>query len=356
MSNLWNKFQKWHAEYKEAELKLSNPEIVNNRGEYAKTIKVLSALKEKAGLYEEYLEIERALRDVAELKGSSDSEIQSLAKEEEAALNEKLRGIEKRAEDILLADVPDADKDVIIEIRAGTGGLEASLFASDLFKMYSRYAESKGWKLEVLEANATEIGGFKEVVFSLSGDKVYYYMRYESGVHRVQRVPVTEAGGRIHTSAASVVVLIEPEDVDVNINPDELKIDVYRSSGPGGQGVNTTDSAVRITHLPTGIVVTCQDERSQIKNKAKAMRVLKARLLDMEKQKQQNQLASHRKRSIGSGDRSEKIRTYNFPERRVTDHRINFTTYRLNEILSGELDEVIQPLLTAEKELLKQEP
>ncbi len=353
MANLWNKFKNWFEEYKDAEEGLSNPDVVNNRQLYAKSVKVLSSLKDKAAIYEKYIGIEKALKDAEELLSSDDEEIKSLAKEESALLKSQLSELEKQAEEILLSDVPDADKDVIMEIRAGTGGLEASLFVSDLFKMYSRYAETKGWKLEVLEANPTEIGGFKEIVFSLTGDKVYYYMRYESGVHRVQRVPITETGGRIHTSAASVVVLIEPEDVEININPDELKIDVYRSSGPGGQGVNTTDSAVRITHLPSGIVVTCQDERSQIKNKAKAMRVLKARLLDLEKQKQQNALASHRKKSIGSGDRSEKIRTYNFPERRVTDHRINFTTYRLNEILSGDLDEVIMPLLTAEKELLK---
>ncbi len=348
---MWEKFERWYEEYKDTERSLSDPEVINDRAAYQRAVKRLSSLKEKAAVYEEYLAIKKAMDSLKDVE--RDPDMLELVKEERERLERELEGLTKRGEDILLSDIPDADKDVIIEIRAGTGGLEATLFVSDLYRMYSRYAEKKGWKIEVLDSNPSDVGGYKEIIFSVSGSKVYYYLRYESGVHRVQRVPVTETGGRIHTSAASVVVLTEPEDVDVQIEPKELKIDVYRSSGPGGQSVNTTDSAVRITHLPTGIVVTCQDERSQLKNKEKAMRVLKARLLDMKKRQQEAELASHRKSSIGSGDRSEKIRTYNFPDHRVTDHRINFTTYRLEEVLEGELDEVIDALLRAEKEELK---
>ncbi len=348
---MWDRFEKWYREYKETERSLSSPEVINNRAEYQKAVKRLSSLKEKASVYESYLKIKEALDSLADIE--SDQDMQELIKEEREKLEEDLKEITQKAEDVLFSDIPDADKDVIIEIRAGTGGLEATLFVADLFRMYSRYAEKRGWKLEVLETNPSDVGGYKEIIFSISGSKVFYYLRYESGVHRVQRVPVTETGGRIHTSAASVVVLTEPEDVDVQIEPKDLKIDVYRSSGPGGQSVNTTDSAVRITHIPTGSVVTCQDERSQLKNKEKAMRVLKARLLDIKKRQQEAELSSHRKNSIGSGDRSEKIRTYNFPDHRVTDHRINFTTYRLEEVLQGEMDEIIEALLRAEKEKLK---
>ncbi len=348
---MWEKFQNWHKRYKELESKLSDPVVISNRVEYQKLIKQLASLKEKAEVYQRYCYLKKALSDLKEV--ALDPEMTSLVEEETGNIKAELQELERKAEDILLSDIPDADKDVIVEIRAGTGGLEATLFAADLFRMYLKYAEKHGWKVEVLDSNPSEIGGYKEIIFSVSGAKVYYYLRYESGVHRVQRVPVTETGGRIHTSAASVVVLTEPEEVEIEIDPKDLRIDVFRSSGPGGQSVNTSDSAVRITHLPTGIVVTCQDERSQLKNKEKAMRVLKARLLDMKKREQNEAISSQRKKSIGSGDRSEKIRTYNFPDHRVTDHRINFTTYRLEEVLEGELDEIINALLTAEKELLK---
>ncbi len=350
---MWDKFARWYEEYKQLEDRLAKPEAIADRSVYQQLLKSLSSLKEKACLYERYRSLMKALSDLEEIK--NDPDMADLVEEESTRIQGELRELEKKAEDILLSDIPDADKDVIVEIRAGTGGLEATLFAADLFRMYGKYAEKKGWKVEVLEANPSEIGGYKEIVFSVSGERVYYHLRYESGVHRVQRVPVTEAGGRIHTSAASVVVMTEPEEVEIQIDPKELRIDVFRSSGPGGQSVNTSDSAVRITHLPTGIVVTCQDERSQLKNKEKAMRVLKARLLDMKKREQEEELSSQRKKSIGSGDRSEKIRTYNFPDHRITDHRIGFTTYNLEEVLEGELDEIINALLSAEKELAKQE-
>lgn len=349
---MWDKFARWYEEYKQLEHRLAQPEAIADRSVYQQLLKSLSSLKEKACLYERYRSLIKALSDLEEIKDDPDMAV--LVEEESTRIHNELRELEKKAEDILLSDIPDADKDVIVEIRAGTGGLEATLFAADLFRMYSKYAEKKGWRVEVLEANPSEIGGYKEIVFSVSGDRVYYHLRYESGVHRVQRVPVTEAGGRIHTSAASVVVMTEPEEVEIQIDPKELRIDVFRSSGPGGQSVNTSDSAVRITHLPTGIVVTCQDERSQLKNKEKAMRVLKARLLDMKKREQEEELSSQRKKSIGSGDRSEKIRTYNFPDHRITDHRIGFTTYNLEEVLEGELDEIINALLSTEKELAKQ--
>ncbi len=350
---MWEKFQQWYKEYKEIEGLLSDPAIISERQKYQTLMRKLSNLRDKALLYQRYLEITKAMEDLKAV--SDDSELKELIEEERKELECRLGELEKEAEELLLEDIPDANRGVIMEIRAGTGGLEATLFAADLFRMYSKYAEKMGWKVEIMDVNPSEIGGYKEIVFSISGEKVYYYLRYESGVHRVQRVPVTEAGGRIHTSAASVVVLTEPEEVEIQIDPKDLRIDVFRSSGPGGQSVNTSDSAVRITHIPTGIVVTCQDERSQLKNKEKAMRVLKARLLDMEKKKQQQELSDYRRKTIGSGDRSEKIRTYNFPDHRVTDHRIGFTTYQLEKVLEGELDEIIGALLKAEKELLKQE-
>ncbi len=348
---MWDKFRDWHAQYKELEKKISDPRVIGDRQAYQRVVKEMANLKEKAQIYERYAYLTKTLSELEEMEG--DPEVKGLVEEEKRNVQRELEELERKAEDVLLSDIPDANKDVIVEIRAGTGGLEATLFAGDLFRMYTKYAEKKGWKVEVLDSHPSEIGGYKEIVFSITGDRVYYFLRYESGVHRVQRVPVTETGGRIHTSAASVVVMTEPEEIEIQIDPKDLRIDVFRSSGPGGQSVNTSDSAVRITHIPTGIVVTCQDERSQLKNKEKALRVLKARLLDMKKREQEQKLSSQRRKSIGSGDRSEKIRTYNFPDHRVTDHRIGFTTYRLEEVLQGDLDEIIEALLKAEKELAR---
>ncbi|HID15293.1 MAG TPA: peptide chain release factor 1, partial [Candidatus Atribacteria bacterium] len=303
--------------------------------------------------YREYKKLNEELKENEDLlKEEKDPEMKELIKEEIKLLQDKIEKIEYKLKVLLIPKDPNDEKGVIIEIRSGTGGEEAALFAGDLFRMYSKYVEKKGWKLDIVEANSTELGGFKEVVFMVEGKGAFSRLKYESGVHRVQRVPETEAGGRIHTSAATVAVLPEAEDVEIEINPEDLRIDVYRSMGHGGQSVNTTDSAVRITHLPTGIVVTCQDEKSQLKNRAKALKVLKARLLDMEREKQERERRDLRRVQIGSGDRSERIRTYNFPQNRVTDHRIGLTLYKLDSILEGDLDELIEPLIasdTAEK-------
>jgi peptide chain release factor 1 len=281
------------------------------------------------------------------LQTESDPELEALAKEELEELKNKFQASEEKIRELLIPQDPNDHKNAIVEIRAGTGGEEAALFAADLFRMYSYYAEKKGWQIQILSANETELGGYKEIVFLLTGDDVYGHMRFESGVHRVQRIPVTESNGRIHTSAVTVAVLPEAEDIDIDIDEKDLRIDVYRSTGHGGQSVNTTDSAVRITHIPTGIVVTCQDEKSQIKNKAKALKVLRSRLLDAEISRQEQEIARSRKAQVGTGDRSAKIRTYNFPQSRVTDHRINLTSYDLESFMNGEIDDFIQALRLA---------
>ena len=285
----------------------------------------------------------------------SDSEIVEMAKAEISETEKKLEKAEKEVKMLLIPPDPLDGKNIIMEIRAGTGGDEAALFAADVYRMYSHYAESKHWKIEVMNSNETGIGGLKEIVFSITGKDVYASLRYESGVHRVQRVPETESGGRIHTSAITVAVLPEAEETDIEIKPEDLKVDVMRAGGPGGQCVNTTDSAVRLTHLPTGLVVICQDEKSQIKNKAKALRVLRSRLYEMEEEKKRKERSEQRKSQVGSGDRSERIRTYNFPQGRVTDHRINLTLYKLDAIMNGELDDLIEPLkIAAGEEALKE--
>ncbi len=314
----------------------------------------LKSILEKLEVYKGVTE--KIVEDEEILKESSDPELNELAKAELEENQVEKDALEKEIKVLLIPTDPQDEKNAIMEIRAGTGGEEAALFAGDLYRMYTKYIEDQGWKKETLGSNPTQLGGFKEIVFAVSGENAYGKLKFESGVHRVQRVPETETGGRIHTSAASVVVLPEVEEVEIGIDPADLRVDVYRSSGPGGQSVNTTDSAVRITHVPTGLVVTCQDEKSQHKNKSKAMKVLRARLYDLKRGEEEKKLAAHRRSMIGSGDRSAKIRTFNFPQGRVTDHRINLTLYRLDEILAGDLNEVIGQLQIADRdEKLKQE-
>lgn len=334
---------------------VSNPETIKDQKRYKELMQEHASLAEIAAEYTKYRQVETEIAGARDLiEGGEENELQELAREELKDLEKQREALDQRLRALLVPKDPLDLKNIIMEIRAGTGGEEAALFAADLFRMYVKYAEARRWKAEILSAHVTEIGGYKEIIFSVTGKSVYENLRYESGVHRVQRVPVTETGGRIHTSAVTVAVLPEAEETDLDIRPEDLRIDVYRSSGPGGQSVNTTDSAVRITYLPTGIVVTCQDEKSQHKNKAKALRVLRARIYEQEEGKRLEERAQARKSQVGSGDRSERIRTYNFPQNRVTDHRIGLTLYRLEAILLGTLDEVIEPLkLSAREEYLK---
>ncbi len=330
--------------------KLSDPAIISNQEQFRKYAKSHAELSEVVDKYREYKKVAQDIADTREMAHTeADAEMRELARSELVKLEPLGEKIEHELRALLIPKDPNDDKNIVLEIRAGTGGEEAALFAGDLFRMYSKYAEQKRWKVEIMSENPIGVGGFKEVIAMIEGKGVYSRLKFESGVHRVQRVPVTEASGRIHTSAVTVAVLPEAEDVDVDMDPNELRFDVYRSSGPGGQSVNTTDSAVRITHIPTGLVVSCQDEKSQHKNKAKGLKILRARLLDRAISEQQQAIAKDRKSQVGSGDRSERIRTYNFPQSRVTDHRINLTLYALDNILEGKLDDVIDPLITSAK-------
>ena len=336
--------------YKELGEKVMDPDLLKDMKEYQKTMKEYSDLKPIVDRYKEYQGYLNELKDTEEMLGENlDDEMRELAKEDLKNLQENIAKAEEDLKIMLIPKDPNDDRNVIVEIRGGIGGEEAALFAGDLFRMYSMYADKRGYKTEVMSTNETGIGGFKEVIFMINGKGAYSRLKHESGVHRVQRVPETEASGRIHTSAATVAVMPEADDVEIEINENDLKIDVYRASGHGGQCVNTTDSAVRITHVPTGLVVTCQDEKSQLRNKEKAMKVLKSRLYDKMLQEQNDELAKLKKGQVGSGDRSERIRTYNFPQGRVTDHRINLTLYRLEDFLNGDLDEMIDALLTHEQ-------
>jgi peptide chain release factor 1 len=331
--------------YQDLEGLLADPEVIRDQEQYTKYRKEHAELSPVVQAFRRYRQVAGELADnQGLLKEEADEEMKELVREEIQHLKEEAARLEEELRFLLLPQDPNDEKNVLLEIRAGTGGEEAGLFAADLFRMYSRLAERQGWKLEVLSHSATGIGGLKEIVASISGPRVFSRLKYESGVHRVQRVPTTESQGRIHTSAVTVAVLPEAEEVDVVINPEELRVDVFRSSGPGGQSVNTTDSAVRITHLPTGLVVSCQDEKSQHKNKAKALKVLRSRLLDLKQQEQQAQIAQERKSMVGTGDRSERIRTYNFPQSRVTDHRIGMTLHKLDAVLDGDLEELLQAL------------
>ena len=343
---MFEKLKGVEKRFLELEKLLSSPEIVSDRNAFQQLSKEHAERSNIVSVFRDYEQTLTDLEDSLELLKDGDPEIKELAQDEVDSLTEQKTGLEGELKKLLLPRDPNDDKNVIIEIRAGTGGEEAGLFAGDLFRMYNRYAENKNWKLELMTHHATGVGGFKEVIAMIHGKGAYSRFKFESGTHRVQRVPTTEAQGRIHTSAVTVAVLPEAEDVELQIDSRELKVDVFRATGPGGQSVNTTDSAVRITHLPTNLVVTCQDEKSQLKNKNKAMKVLRARLLDSMIREQNEKRSQERKNQIGTGDRSGRIRTYNFPQGRVTDHRVGLTLYKLEEIMQGNIDEIIDELTT----------
>ncbi len=332
--------------YMELEGMMSDPNLVGQQREYKKVAKERSDLEEIVVCYREWRRVEQEIADNRLLMDENDEAMRELVKEELVSLRERKETLETKLKFLILPKDPNDSKNVIVEIRAGTGGDEAALFAAELSRMYSRYAESRGWRVELMSSNPTGLGGYKEIILSIEGQGAYSRLKFEGGVHRVQRVPVTEGSGRIHTSAVTVAVLPEADEVELVIDPKEIRIDVFRSSGPGGQSVNTTDSAVRITHIPTGIVISCQDEKSQHKNRAKGMKILRARLLEKKQDEQASEIAASRKSMVGSGDRSERIRTYNFPQGRLTDHRINLTIYQLEKLMEGQIDEVVEGLIT----------
>ncbi len=347
---LLSKLDRIQEKYKKLQEELSKPEVIQDVKKFRELSKELKELQEVYELYQRYKKAQEELREAKELLKSEDKDLRELAQEEVERLNEEIKKLEEELKLHLIPRDPNDSKNVILEIRAGTGGEEAALFAADLFRMYQKYAEDKGWKVTILSSNKTGLGGYKEVIALIEGEGAYSRLKYESGVHRVQRVPVTESSGRIHTSTATVAVLPEVDETDIKINPQDLKIETFRASGAGGQYVNTTETAVRITHIPTGIVVQCQDERSQFQNKQKALKILYAKLKDYYERKKQEEIARERKEQVGTGERSEKIRTYNFPQNRVTDHRINLTLYKLQDILEGKLDEIIDALRARELE------
>ncbi len=346
-----DRLEHMRSKWDEVNKAVQDPALVKNVKLYKDTMREHAYLAKLMEEYDNYLRIENEIIETREmLKDDLSGEMREMAQMELSDLETALEKSEADLKQLLIPPDPMEEKNIIMEIRGGTGGDEAALFAADLFRMYTHYAESKNWKYEIISVNETELGGFKEIVFSISGKYVFGSLRYESGVHRVQRVPETETSGRIHTSAVTVAVLPEAEETEIEIKQEDLRVDVMRAGGPGGQCVNTTDSAVRLTHLPTGLVVICQDEKSQIKNKAKAMRVLRSRLYDLEESKKQAERAQNRKSQVGSGDRSERIRTYNYPQNRVTDHRINLTLYKLDAIMQGDLEEVVENLCIAARE------
>ncbi|MEE9190776.1 MAG: peptide chain release factor 1 [Candidatus Neomarinimicrobiota bacterium] len=344
------KIQKIIERFEEINLSLADPDVIKNQDQVKELAQERSQIEQIAELGREYIRIIRQIEEVQDILKDTDSELKELAREEIDPLEKEKVRIEEKIKILLIPKDPNENKNIIIEIRAGTGGDEAALFVADLFRMYTRFSERKRWKYEVLDSNETGIGGLKEIVFSISGKGVYGLMKYESGVHRVQRVPKTEASGRIHTSASTVAVLPEAEEADVDIRNEDLKIDTYRASGAGGQHVNKTESAIRITHIPSGLIVTCQDEKSQHKNRSAAMKVLRSRLLALEQERLAKERAKERKSLVSTGDRSAKIRTYNFPQGRLTDHRINYTSYRLEQMLDGDLLDLIDQLRLADQQ------